>query len=354
MNKKRAKRLWSLLEEKGLDALLITTGEMIRYITGFSGSESVFLLTKRSGYLIVDSRYTSQARAECREFVIVEEREKFKGCQGIILKRGLKKIGFEPHTVTVAQHRALRSRGKIELVALQQSFDGVRAVKDPGELKIIRGAARMASESFTELLEEIEVGAWEIDIAAALEYKIKKKGAEDTPFPFIVASGKRGAYPHGVASRKKIQGNEFITVDFGAVYRGYCSDETCTIFVGKPRKRQEVVYRAVKEAHDRAVETVRPGKQAGEIDKTARAVLENAGLGRYFRHGTGHGVGLAIHEEPRIAPKQETVLERDMVFTIELGVYIPGWGGIRIEDTVRVTPGGCELLSSVPKELIRI
>jgi Xaa-Pro aminopeptidase len=337
-----------------LDALLITTGEMIRYITGFSGSESVFLLTKRGGYLIVDSRYTSQARAECREFAVLEERETFKGCQGIILKRGLKKIGFEPHTVTLAQHRELMSRGKIELVALQKIFDGVRAVKDSGELKIIKRAARMASESFTELLEEIEVGCREIDIATSLEYKIKKKGAENTPFPFIVASGKRGAYPHGVASRKKIRENEFITVDFGAVYRGYCSDETCTIFVGKPKKRQEVVYRAVKEAHDRAVETVMPGKRAREIDETARAILEQEGLGKYFRHGTGHGVGLAIHEEPRIAPNQEIFLEKDMVFTIEPGVYIPGWGGIRIEDTVRVTRGGCELLSSVPKELIRI
>jgi Xaa-Pro aminopeptidase len=354
MNKERVKRLWSLLEEKGLDALLITTKEMIRYITGFSGSESVFLLTKRGGYLIVDSRYTSQAGAECREFVVVEEREKFKGCQRIVLKRGLKKIGFDPHTVTVAQHRALRRRGKIELVGLQKSFEGIRAVKDPGELQIIKKAARIASGSFTELLGEIEVGVREIDIAAALEYKIKKKGAEDIPFPFIVASGKRGAYPHGVASNKKIRGNEFITVDFGAVYRGYCSDETCTIFVGKTQKRQEVVYRAVKEAHDRAVEAVRPGKPAREIDETARAVLEQAGLGKYFRHGTGHGVGLAIHEEPRIAPKQETVLEKNMVFTIEPGVYIPGWGGIRIEDTVRVTRGGCELMSSVPKALIRI
>jgi Xaa-Pro aminopeptidase len=354
MNMKRAKRLWSLLGEKKLDALLITTGEMIRYITGFSGSESVFLLTKRGGYLIVDSRYTSQARAECREFVVVEEREKLKGCQAIILKRGLKKVGFEPHTVTVAQHRALKSRGKIELVALQKSFDGVRAVKDSGELKIMKRAARIASGSFTELLGEIEAGVREIDVANALEYKIKKKGAEDKPFPFIVASGKRGAYPHGVASRKKIRKNEFITVDFGAVYRGYCSDETCTIFVGKPQKRQEVVYRAVKEAHDRAIETVRPGKHAREIDETARAVLEKAGLGEYFRHGTGHGVGLAIHEEPRIAPSQETVLEKDMVFTIEPGVYIPGWGGVRIEDTVRVTRGGCKLMSSVPKELISI
>jgi Xaa-Pro aminopeptidase len=354
MNKKRAKRLWSLLGEKGLDALLITTGEMIRYLTGFSGSESVFLLTKRGGYLIVDSRYTSQARAECREFVILEEREKFKGCQEIILKRGLKKIGFEPHALTVAQHRALRSRGKIELAALQKSLDGVRAVKDAGELKTIKKAARIASESFTELLGEIEVGVREMDMATDLEYKIKKKGAENTPFPLIVASGKRGAYPHGVASRKKIRANEFITVDFGAVLRGYCSDETCTIFVGTPQKRQKVVYQAVKEAHDRAVETVRPGKHAREIDETARSVLKQAGLDKYFRHGTGHGVGLAIHEEPRIAPKQETVLEKDMVFTIEPGVYIPGWGGIRIEDTVRVTRGGCELLSSVPKGLMSI
>jgi Xaa-Pro aminopeptidase len=354
MNKKRVKRLWSLLGEERLDALLITTREMIRYVTGFSGSESVFLLTKRGGCLIVDSRYTSQARAECREFTIVEEREKFKGCQRIILKRGFKKIGFEPHNLTIAQHRELRSRGTIELVALNKNIDAVRSVKDTGELKVLRKAARIASESFMELLSAIEIGDREIDVANTLEYTIKKKGAEDTPFPFIVASGKRGAYPHGVASGKKIRNNEFITVDFGAVYQGYCSDETCTIVVGKPLKRQAAVYQAVKEAHDRALDVVRPGKRAGEIDKTARAFLEQAGLGKYFRHGTGHGVGLAIHEEPRIAPNQGTLLEEDMVFTIEPGVYIPEWGGVRIEDTVRVTRGGCEQLSTVPKALISI
>ena len=354
MNSKRVKRLWSLLGEERLDALLIVTREMIRYVTGFSGSESVFLLTRRGGCLIVDSRYTSQARAECREFTVVEEREKFKGCRRIILKRKLKKIGFEPHNLTIAQHRELRSRGTIELVALNKNIDAVRSVKDTGELKVLRKAARLASESFMELLGEIEIGDREIDIANTLEYKIKKKGAEDTPFPFIVASGKRGAYPHGVASGKKIRKNECITVDFGAIYQGYCSDETCTIIVGKPFKRQEAVYQAVKEAHDRALDAVRPGKCAGEIDATARAVLDQAGLGKYFRHGTGHGVGLAVHEEPRIAPNQGTVLEENMVFTIEPGVYIPGWGGVRIEDTVRVTRGGCEQLSSVPKELISI
>ena len=354
MNKKRVKRLWSLLGEERLDALLITTREMIRYVTGFSGSESVFLLTRRGGYLIVDSRYTSQARAECREFTIVEEREKFKGCRRIILKRGFKKIGFEPHTVTVAQHRALSSRGNIELVALNENIDGVRSVKDSRELKLLKKAARIASESFIELLSAIEIGDREIDVANNLEYKIKKKGAEDTPFPFIVVSGKRGAYPHGMASGKRIREKEFITVDFGSIYQGYCSDETCTIVAGKPGKRQEAVYQAVKEAHDRAISVVSPGKRAREIDETARVVLEQAGLGKYFRHGTGHGVGLAVHEEPRIAPKQETVLEEDMVFTIEPGVYIPGWGGVRIEDTVRVTRGGCERMSSVPKELISI
>ena len=203
MNKKRVKRLWSLLGEERLDALLITTREMIRYVTGFSGSESVFLLTRRRGYLIVDSRYTSQARAECREFTVLEEREKYKGCQRIILKRSFKKVGFEPHNLTIAQHKELRSRNTIELVALNKNIDGVRSVKDSGELKVLRKAALIASESFMELLKEIEIGDREIDVANTLEYKIKKNGAEATPFPFIVASGKRGAHPHGLASERR-------------------------------------------------------------------------------------------------------------------------------------------------------
>ena len=203
-----------------------------------------------------------------------------------------------------------------------------------------------------EILGEIKAGIEERAVSLLLEFQIKKSGAEATPFPFIVASGKRGSLPHGLASGKKIRRGEFITVDFGAVYEGYCSDETCTVVVGKPTKKQISVYQVVKDAHDKAISRIKPGVRKKDIDRAAREVIEKAGLGKYFGHGTGHGVGLAVHEEPRIAPRQKGVIEAGMVFTIEPGVYIPGWGGVRIEDMVWVTRDGCDLMSSVPKELI--
>ena len=351
MSSERRKRLWSQLDNKKVDALLITSGETIRYITGFTGSESVFLVSRRGGCLIVDSRYTSQAHVECKNISIKESRNKFKGFVAAAAQRGFKKIGFDPHQLTVSRYKELKKEGRFDLVELAENIEAIRSVKDAGELKLLKKAADISSNSFLDVLDEIRPGAREEAIALSLEYKIKKNGAETTPFPLIVASGKRGALPHGLATDKKLRKGEFVTVDFGAVYKGYCSDETCTVVIGKPAKKQKMVYQAVKEAHDKAMNAVRPGMKAHTIDVVARGVLEQAGLGHYFGHGTGHGVGLAVHEEPRIAPNQEAIIEKDMVFTIEPGVYIPGWGGVRIEDTVRVTRGGCEPVSSVSKEL---
>ena len=351
MSSERKKRLWSQLDNKKVDALLITSGETIRYITGFTGSESVFLVSRRGGCLIVDSRYTSQAHVECKNISIKESRNKFKGFVAAAAQRGFKKIGFDPQQLTVSHFRELKKEGSFALVELSEDIEAIRAVKDAGELKLLKKAADISSNSFLDVLAEIRPGDREESIARSLEYTIKKNGAETTPFPLIVASGKRGALPHGLATNKKVRKGEFVTVDFGAVYKGYCSDETCTVVIGKPAKKQKMVYQAVKEAHDKAMNAVRPGIQAHTIDVVARGVLERAGLGHYFGHGTGHGVGLAVHEAPRIAPDQEAIIEKDMVFTIEPGVYIPGWGGVRIEDTVRVTRGGCEPVSSVSKEL---
>jgi Xaa-Pro aminopeptidase len=351
MSSERRKRLWSQIDNKKVDALLITSCETIRYITGFTGSESVFLLSKRGGCLIVDSRYTSQAHIECKNITIKESRNKFKGFVASAAQRGFKKIGFDPHQLTVSHYRELKKEGSFDLVELSEKIEAIRSVKDAGELKLLKKAADISSNSFLDVLDEIRPGDREEAIALSLEYKIKKSGAETTPFPLIVTSGKRGALPHGLATDKKVRKGEFVTVDFGAVYKGYCSDETCTVIIGKPAKKQKMVYQAVREAHDKAMNAVRPGIKAQTIDVVARGVLEQAGLGKYFGHGTGHGVGLAVHEAPRIAPDQEDIIEKDMVFTIEPGVYIPGWGGVRIEDTVRVTRGGCEPVSSVSKEL---
>lgn len=344
-------RVWSKLRGENLDTLLISTPENIRYFTKFSGSEAILLLTKGKNFLIVDSRYNSQARKECSEFTIIESKDGIYGASKLFKKMGIKRVGFELKQLTVAQYRELEKAGGIELIGLPKRFEMLRSIKDSRELKLLKKSATISSKVFLNVVNHIKIGAKERDVALLLEFHIKKNGAESTPFPFIVASGKRGALPHGVASDKRIKKGEFVTIDFGAIYQGYCSDETCTLIMGKPTQRQKRVYQVVKDAHDKAMEKVKPGIKAHEIDSTARGLIKKAGLDRYFRHGTGHGVGLAVHEEPRIAPKQDVITETGMVFTIEPGVYIPGWGGVRIEDMVRVTRQGCEPMSIVPKEL---
>ena len=349
--KRRKKRAWNEAGGKALGALLVTAPESIRYLTGFTGGEALLLLTKSRNYLVVDARYTSQARGECVDTTVIEAKNKMREIARRTRKLDPRRVGFEPQRLTVAQHKEMEDAGTVDLVPVPGALERARMVKDAGEIRLIKKAATISSKSFQEALDNIEVGAEERKVALLLEFQIRKNGAEAVPFPIIVASGKRGALPHGLASRKKIGRGEFVTIDFGAVYRGYCSDETCTIMVGKPTARQKRVYQTVKDAHDKAINAIRPGVRACQVDLAARKTIERAGLGKYFKHGTGHGVGLAVHEEPRIAPEQDVVAEAGMVFTIEPGVYVPGWGGVRVEDTVRVTRHGCEPLSSVPKEL---
>jgi len=352
MKRGRIKKIVDQIRVGALDGLLINAPENIRYLTGFTGSEAVLLLTMRNANLIVDARYTSQARGECRGATIVESKDRVRGVEKCARKLGARKVGFDPRHFSVDLYKELEKTAAIDLVPETGGPEKARSVKEPGELKLIKKSARISSESFLRVLKEIKAGKKEREIGLSLEFCIKEKGADAVPFPFIVVSGKRGALPHGRSSEKRICEGEFVTIDFGAVYRGYCSDETCTVIVGKPTRKQKRVYQAVKDAHDKAIGKVRPGVRARQIDAAARGHIEKVGLGRYFRHGTGHGVGLAIHEEPRIAPRQEGRIEEGMVFTIEPGVYIPGWGGTRIEDMVAVTSGGCERVSSAPKELI--
>ncbi len=349
--RQRRKRLWSLLVGENIGAVLVSNQENIRYLTGFTGSESLALVTKRNVYLVVDPRYTSQAQSECKYVRVLESARVVEGIKKEIAKRNIREIGIEPHYLTVAQYRKIKKECKVKLVESKKDIGSIRSVKDDYELGMIRKAAAIASSSFMELLYEIRPDELEWEIAASLENKIKLRGADSVAFPTIVASGKRGALPHGMPSKKGIRKGELVVIDFGSVYHGYCSDETCTLSVGKPGARQRVVYGAVKEAHDRTIEKIRPGVRASDLDNMARGVLRERGLEKYFRHSTGHGVGLAVHEEPLIAPKSDVLLEENMVFTIEPGVYIPGWGGVRIEDTVRVTGNGCEVISNVSKEL---
>lgn len=305
MKRGRIKKIVAQINEGTLDALLINSPENIRYFTGFTGSEALLLIAPNRVNLIVDARYTNQARDECRGITIVEAKDKIKGAARCARELGGKKVGFEPRHITVEQYKALEKIAATDLVPETRGIEKVRAVKEQGELKLIKKAADISSKSYLRVLKEIKAGTKERELGLSLEFCIRKKGADRVPFPFIVASGKRGALPHGLSTGKRIREGELVTIDFGAVYRGYCSDETCTLVVGKPSQKQKRVYQAVKDAHDKAISRVRPGVKACQIDAAARGQIDKAGLGRYFRHGTGHGVGLAIHEEPKIAPRQD-------------------------------------------------
>ncbi|MBI1920906.1 MAG: aminopeptidase P family protein [Geobacter sp.] len=341
------------LESTGADALLVSDINNIRYLAGFTGSSALLLLAASDGWFLTDSRYTEQARQEVHGFQIIEYSRMLEGISGCVNAQGFRRVAFEAANVTVEFHDSLaRSIPECEFVPLETGIDAVRAVKDEPELAALRRVAALVSESFLKILDGIKPGVREREVAMEFEFAMRRAGIDNKAFDFIVASGERGALPHGKASDKAIRSGELVTVDFGGILDGYNSDETVTVAVGEPDNRQREIYHVVKDAHDRAIDAARPGIPCRELDAVARDYINSQGYGDYFGHGLGHGVGLEVHEKPVISPRSEGVVEEGMVFTIEPGIYIPGWGGVRIEDTVRVHRDGCEIITQVPKDLI--
>jgi Xaa-Pro aminopeptidase len=265
----------------------------------------------------------------------------------------LTRIGFESAFLPVSAHQFLIDRLPPEgkLVPLEEEMKNIRALKDKQELALLRTAIEIASKAFFEALELLKEGVVEREAALEMEWSMKRKGAEALGFDIIIASGKRSALPHGKASGKRVERGDFILIDFGSQFRGYHSDQTRTVVCGSPSSEQQKIYRIVKEAHDKAIEKVRPGISIGEVDGVARDHIRNEGYGEYFGHGLGHGIGLAVHEDPVVNGENKGLVQEGMVFTIEPGIYIPDWGGVRIEDMVLVTPHGAELLTYLPSEL---
>jgi Xaa-Pro aminopeptidase len=353
MLKNRVAAARGYLERLRLDALLFSNLSNIRYLTGFTGSEGALILWCDDGCFLTDSRYSTQAMSEVSEFKTVEYREKPACISSVLNEKGAGRIGFEAGHMTVALFRELSELlSDFELVPISDELDNLRITKDSDEIQLLGKAAEIASEALLSILGSVRPDAIERDLSLALEFAMRKSGADGKAFDFIIASGFRGALPHGKASEKKILSGELVTIDFGGVYQGYNSDETVTLAVGAPDSRQREIYQIVKDAHDSALEAVRPGISFKELDGKARNFIEDKGYGKYFGHGLGHGVGIDIHEKPTISFRSEGVVQEGMVFTIEPGIYIPGWGGVRIEDTVCVTEDGCSLLTKSPKDLL--
>ncbi|MGD0224723.1 MAG: Xaa-Pro peptidase family protein [Terriglobia bacterium] len=349
----RQERLRALMETRGVPFILVTHLANIRYLTGFTGSAGIVLVGPRTGNLWVDPRYTLQAREQAEGVeVVVEKQGILKGAANWLRKNGVREANFEAANFTCAQFEQLR-KDTNEILQLKPAGDLIeelRVVKDPGEIEAIRSAGKVTAEVFAELLPQVRPGVVEKDLAAEVEYRMRKKGAEGAAFETIVASGPRSAYPHARPSSKALQESELVIFDLGAILGGYAADMTRTICLGEPTRRVRILYSAVLKAQAGAVRSVRDPTPAGEVDAVARRILANQGLARYFTHSTGHGVGLEIHERPRLGKGESTCLRSGSVVTVEPGVYLKGIGGIRIEDTVLVGPEGPEILTPASKE----
>lgn len=299
-----------------------------------------------------DSRYVGQARQEVTAHRLGEYRIQLDGIVNEVLSAGWKRIGFEAETVSYAIVERLREKGEggLEWVPLSKQLQPLRCLKDSTEIEAMERAAHLAAEAFEEVLPLIRPGAVERDISLALEIAMKRRCAEEKSFDFIVASGERGALPHGGASQKKICSGELVTIDFGARWHGYHSDETVTLAVGEVDPKLRRIYDIVLKAHDQAIEKVRPGVTLRELDGVAREYIANHGYGDFFGHSLGHGVGLEVHEYPPVSSRSQELVEEGMVITIEPGIYIPGLGGVRIEDMVQVTADGCRRLTRLAKD----
>jgi Xaa-Pro aminopeptidase len=345
-----------IMAPSGLDGLLFTSLENIRYHCGFTGSDGAFVLGLKESFFLTDSRYWTQSEEEVKEAKIVRYRKKTDGILALFSDLGLKRIGFESNFLPFSLYRFLREKlsSEIELIPLDSEIKNLRAVKDDEELASIRKAIDIASNAFEHILKMAKEGVLERDLAFEMEFFMKREGAEDLGFNIIIASGERSALPHGRASDKKIKKGDLLLIDFGSRFQGYHSDQTRTVVCGMPSTEQKKIYQIVKDAQERAIDKVRPGIPFQEVDLAARDYIRQCGYDEYFGHGTGHGIGLAVHEDPAVNRENNDLIQEGMVFTVEPGIYLPNRGGVRIEDMVKATATGVEVLTYLPKELREI
>jgi Xaa-Pro aminopeptidase len=346
------------LAELKLDAVLITGAENVRYLSGFTGSNGILLLRAgRDPLFFTDPRYAIQSAQEvsCRTKVIPRG-GLLTGIARELKRSKASRIGFEKSHITFDLHGKLKDLidTRSDLVPLDDLVARMRMIKDQRELAAIRESVLINSRAFERGLKNIRPGVTESDLAGGIEYQMRKLGAEKPSFETIVAFGPRTALPHARPTRQKLGGHELILIDMGAFQDGYASDMTRTVHLGAPPPTIRRMYEAVLESQLAGIDAVRPGVKAENVDRAVRGVLKKHGLNEYFTHSTGHGLGLEIHESPRLGKGDATVLQPGMAITIEPGVYIEGFGGIRIEDTIVVTESGCEVLTPTSKELLAI
>jgi Xaa-Pro aminopeptidase len=342
------------LKDLKIDGALITKRENYMYLSGFSGSSANLLITDKKAYLLTDFRYVEQAAKQAPLFEIVQHKPNIiDTIYEIVNSEGINKLGFEDQSATYYQYKEYAEKLKnIELFGIGSVVDDLRAIKDEQEIEIINTAVEIADKAFDHVLRIIKPGITELDVAAELEYKMKKLGASGASFETIVASGIRSSMPHGIASEKKLELGDTITMDFGAMYNHYCSDMTRTVFLGQPKEEMMNIYKIVLNAQLKSEKGAIRGRTGKEVDQIARDIIYKNGFEGKFGHGLGHGLGLEIHESPRLSVSGERVLENNMAVTIEPGIYVEGLGGVRIEDTIIIRDDKPRVLTKSSKEII--
>ena len=347
-------KITAQLPEHGLDAMLVTSAPGERYAVGFEG-EGWVLVSRDGARYSTDGRYIEAARQQVTgaEIVLTERGQSHLAlAREEIRRRGLKRVGFESGRVSADELGRWKDSLPCELVAAQGLLDGLRAAKDEEELARMRQAQRITDEAFREILNFIRPGLTEQEVAARLVYELLRRGGRRVSFDPIVAAGANGSMPHAVPGETVIQPGMFVTMDFGCVYEGYCSDMTRTVAVGQPTDEMERVYHTVLEAQRAGIAAARAGVTGSEVDRAARQAIQQAGYGSFFSHSFRHSLGLEIHESPNASPSEQTVFPAGAVISAEPGIYLPGHFGVRIEDVLVLREGGCEDITQAPKNLI--
>ncbi|MBI5586732.1 MAG: aminopeptidase P family protein [Deltaproteobacteria bacterium] len=349
----RLKRLKLKLKGAGVDGFLVSDINNIRYLSGFTGSSAYLLVTQDKSWFLTDSRYASQAQSEVRGYRTRVYRKSLETIAELASSMKIKTLAFEGGNLSYDNFlKVKKAFRKTRLKSLSGVTSALRTRKEPVEISLIKDSVKALDKGYVTAQRVIAPGVREKDAALSIELAFRDSGADATAFDTIIASGFRGALPHGKASGKKIKKGELVVVDMGVILNGYNSDETRTYCVGRATAEQKKVYGVVLGAQERAIERIRPGVKAAEVDRAAREYIEKAGYGEYFGHGLGHGVGLEVHEGPSLSPFSDDLLEEGMVVTVEPGIYIPEWGGVRIEDMVHVVKGGSEVLTKTPKDFV--
>jgi Xaa-Pro aminopeptidase len=350
----RRERAQEKIAELSADAALITSGPNVLYLTGLASSNAALLLpVSGTGVLATDSRYTLAARRDCPDLELVTERFIEPRLAAELTRRGMRTVAFEAHEMTVERHAELEANsGGVKVVPFGRKIEDLRTVKDPTELELLATACRISMQAIADVFAEIRPGVTERRVAAALDRRMVELGAAGPAFETIVASGPNGAIPHHVPADRPLRRGDLITMDFGAQYGGYHADMTRTVALGEPAGWQREIYELVAAAQRAGIEAARPGADVGDVDAAARDMIRDAGHGDHFGHGLGHGIGLEVHEAPTIGYGRTGKLGNRVPVTVEPGVYLPGRGGVRIEDVLIVGADGPGLLTTTTRELL--